>query len=123
MANQLHVPAGSNRRDNQRVESMGERATGSLSPCHYSTALFSTGVLWTIMMKQQMVKQLHSASSCTRVWLPAFTDTQVSGGLSRKKILAIHVQQGHPSTHPSISSHPKEISNEYTIIVKMGVTA
>jgi len=70
---------------------MGERAAGSLSPCPYSTALFSTQVAWTIITKQQMVNQLHSASSCTRVWLPAFTETQVSGGLSRKKILAMDV--------------------------------
>lgn len=92
-------------------ESMGERAAGSLSPCHYSTALFSTWVLWTITMKPQMVDQLHSASHCTRVWLPVFIDTQVSEGLGRKKILAMDVQWGHPSTQPSTSSHPKKERN------------
>lgn len=84
---------------------MGERAAGSLSPCHYSTALFSTKVLWTIMMKQQMVNQLYSASSCIRVWLPAFIDTQVSGSLSRKKIRQWMCSE---ATHPPIHLVPPQ---------------
>lgn len=105
MANSLQVPAGSKCRENQRAWEEGLQVPHPL-PLQHCLAQHRGA-----LDSNEEAAKGELSQQCTRVWLPALRDAQVSGDLSRKKILAMMCSKAthHPS-HPT----PKKLALSIT---------